>query len=424
MAKKDANSAGALSEQHTQILLKSTSRLLPINELNAQNREALCKTASIVVMQRNDQIKTENTHRWLMYLIDGSLTLYNGKEEVGTLNAKTPDSFRPLFEDKSFTSVKASALAKVARFGREQLDILTKEQQKNAINVVDVEVSELDNLLFDDMLADIQHNKVSLASFPESTAKILGSLKQKGGIPELAEFIQTDPGLATHVVLAANRAEGSSAEPIQTIRGAISRLGLEHTTVTITELLRANTMMPSSKIIEARFRRYINRTQLAAAICWVLARELQHLKPDVAMLSALTADIGELMVITYANQHAEQIADEETLANSISNLRSICSCWLLGTWDFSPEIIQVAETARLWYRNLPGEISYADLVTAALLIIQSEMPETERSSIPSADNLLLARRLQQAGIDILSPADIIKNATSRMMGATRLLKAG
>ena len=69
-------------------------------------------------------------------------------------------------------------------------------------------------------------------------------------------------------------------------------------------------------------------------------------------------------------------------------------------------------------------ISYTDLVTAALLIIQSEQPDTEKSSIPSADNLLLARRLQQAGIDIKAPGDIVREATNKLMGLQTLLKAG
>ncbi len=38
----------------------------------------------------------------------------------------------------------------------------------------------------------------------------------------------------------------------------------------------------------------------------MLAKELPHLKPEVAMLVALTVDVGELLILTYANQHAER----------------------------------------------------------------------------------------------------------------------
>lgn len=423
MFKSESSQSSQEYDENTTLLLTAAGGVAPVSELNAQNRAALCKTATVTHMQRNDQLKPENSHRWLMYLVEGSLTLYSGKDEIGTLNSRTPDALQPLFEDKSYQSVKTSSMAKIVRFGREQMDILLKEQQKNAISVVDVEVTELDNLLFDDIIQDIQVNKIALASFGESAARILSSLGNSAVIPELADVIQSDPGLAAHVVLTANRSEAAKSDKTQTIRGAISRLGVEATVQSVTDLLRSNTMIAANSVIEERFRRYVQRTALASAICHVLAKDLPHLKADVAVLVALTADIGELMVITYANKYADRFTDAEELTNCIANLRGVCSSWLLSTWDYPEEFIDASETARQWYRNRVGEISYADLVTAALLIIQSEMPDSEKSSIPSADNLLLARRLQQAGIDLKAPGSIVQEASNRLVSVQSLLKA-
>ena len=69
-----------------------------------------------------------------------------------------------------------------------------------------------------------------------------------------------------------------------------------------------------------------------------------------------------------------------------------------------------AINSRDWYRNHPGEITAADLHTSALLVIHGATPESEQSSIPNANNLLLARRLQQAGIDLTSPEKIMQAA--------------
>ena len=107
----------------------------------------------------------------------------------------------------------------------------------------------------------------------------------------------------------------------------------------------------------------------------------------------------------------------------MANLRTVLSSWLLSNWDFPEEFIDAANIARDWYRNHTGEINYTDLVTASLLIIQSEMPDGQPSSIPAADNLLLARRLQQAGIDLKAPAEIMRAATSKLVNVQSLLKA-
>ena len=417
-------SASGGSDENSALLQTAASAVSPVNELNAVNRAALCKTASMVHVQRNDQIKPDGAARWLMYLVEGNLTLLNGKDEVGALSARTSDALQPLFQDKGvYQSARTNTVAKIVKFGREQLDILLREQQKNAIHVVDVEVGELDNLVFDDIVADMRSNKIRLAHFSEASTKILSSYKSVGGIPELAEIIQSDPGLAAQIVNAANRVEAGTSESTSSFRGAISRLGVEATQTLMLDLLQSNTMVPASPVIEKRFRRYVQRTTLSAAIVQVLSKELHDLKPEVATLVALTADVGELMVLTYANKHADRFTDEHTLAGVIENLRTILSDWLLSVWDFPAEFIDASHTARDWYRNHSGEITYTDLLTAALLIIQSEMPDAEQNSIPSTDNLLLVRRLQQAGIDLKSPGDIVRAATGRLVTVQALMKA-
>ena len=425
--KSDSNpkASNASDNENSTLVLSAAGAVSPVSELNAINRAAICKTATVVHVQRNDQIKPENSHRWLMYLIEGSLTLYSGKEEVGVINARTPEALQPLFLDKgAYQSAGTSTVAKIVKFGREQLDILLREQQKNAINVTDVQVGELDNLVFDEIVSVMNNNSVTLASSTDAAAKILTSFNKVAGIPELAEVIQCDPGLAAHIVRSANRVDVGTTESTSSIRGAITRLGVEETQRCIGDLLQRNTLVPASAVIEKRVQRYVQRTTLSASIAQVLAKGLPHLKPEVAMLVALTADIGELLVLTHANSHAEHFSDEQQLAAVIENLRVIVSGWLMSAWDFPVEFVDACSTARDWYRNHNGEITYTDLVTAALLIIQSEMPDSEHSSIPNADNLLLARRLQQSGIDLTSPGDIVKAATTRLVSVQALLKAG
>ncbi len=425
MFKSDNNAAVSSDDENSILVLSAAGTVSPVSELNAINRAALCKSATVLHVQRNDQVKPEGANRWLMYLVEGTISLYNGKDEVGTLAANTSQALKPLFSDKNeYQLVKTSSVAKIVKFGREQLDILLREQQKNAIKVVDVPVGPLDNLVFDSVLAEIQSNKVTLASFSDTAKKILISHSQVGGIPELAEVIQSDPGLSAHIVHSANKTEGGAGDSITSIRGAISRLGVENTQRAIEALLRANTIVASNEVIERRFKRYIQRTALSTAIVQVLVKQVGELKPETATLVALLSDIGELMIITHANKMHEHFTEETQLVEVITNLRPILSSWLLSNWDFPAEFIDSADIARDWYRNHTGEISYTDLVTASLLIIQSEMPDGQPSSIPSANNLLLARRMQQAGIDIKAPADIMRDATSKLVNVQTLLKAG
>lgn len=412
-------------EEYAQVS-ETASKVLPINELNAANRAAICNSAQIAVMQRNDQLKPENSHRYLMFLIEGNVSMYNGKEEVGTLSAGSADSLKPLFSNKDdYQTLKSPGLAKIAKFGREQMDILLAEQQKNAVSVVDVHVSELDNLIFDEIRSKMDEKKLALASFSDSSSRILTSLAGNAGIPELAETIQTDPALSASIVRAAQRAEGAAGDSVQTIRGAISRLGVEATMEAITAQLKSNTVICKNPIVEDRFRRYIRRSLIAARLAIVITKDMPHLQQDEVVLNSMLADIGELAIITYANMHNDRITDAQEFTSCIDTLRTIVSQWILKQWNFPAAFIDSAVTSRDWYRNHQGEITMADVHTAALLVINSEMPESEQSSIPSANNLLLARRLQSAGIDLTSSAALMQAATGKAAAdPQQLRKAG
>lgn len=424
MAKSDTKSTAANADENGALVLAAASAVSPVNELNAVNRAALCRTATVVHVQRNDVVKPEGAHRWMMFLVEGSLSLYQGKEEVGTLAARSKEALTPMFEDKSaYQTARTNTVAKIVKFGREQLDILLREQQKNAIQVLDVEVGEVENLVFDDIIAAMAANDLKLGVLDSSASKILAALPGVAGIPDLAEIIQSDVGLAMYVVREANKIDAGNSDATTSIRGAISRMGVEATRRTIEEVLMNNTLSPANAALEKRMRRFSQRSTLCSALIHVLVRGVPDLKVETATLAALTADVGELMALTYANNHPERFDTESDISLMVEKLRTILSGWLMSTWDFAQPLQDASASARDWYRNHMGEINYADLVTGALLIIQSEVPDTVENSIPSADNLLLARRLQQAGIDLTNPGEILKAATSHMMSVQTLLKA-
>ncbi len=420
----DSNAALKLDPSDHDDIMQIAGKLALVSDLNESNRQALCRSASILHLQRNDQLKLDTVMRGLVYVIDGSVTTFNGKIEINTVTAGSKDANIPLAVDQAANhTIKSMAFAKLIRFGREQMEILLKEQERAATKVIEHQVGERDNIVFDAILNDMASNSVALSSFKETAAKIMQAIKTKNmGIPDLANIIQSDPGLTAHIVLAASRADGSNADPVQTIRGAITRLGVDTSVRMAMALPTKNALQSDNKVIAEYLKKFSNRATLAAAICQVLAHRIPYLKPDMALLAGLTADIGELLVIGYADKHQEQFTSAKDVHDTVESLREIVGSWLLKTWGFSPEFVEATYSSRDWYRNKTGDIEYADLVTAALLIIQSEFPDQIASSIPTSTSLLMTRRLQQVGIDLNEPKDILKEATEKLVSLQNLLK--
>ncbi len=400
--------------------------LHPISDLNESNRKVLSKSSSIMHLQRNDQLKLDTIFRSLVYVIEGSVTIFSGKSEVSTITAGSKEAKQPLTIDQTANQmIKTRTIAKLVRFSREQMDILLKEQEKTATHVLERQVSATDNLVFDEIIKDMKQNSVSLCSFTETAQKIMKSVQAKSlDIPDLARIIQSDPGLTAHIILAASRADGANKDPVQTIRGAITRLGVEPTIRMAMELPAQNALKSDNPIINEHLRKYQQRATLAAAISQVLAHKVPHLKPDMALLAGLTADIGELMAVSYAAKFQDHFKLPKQLNDTVGNLREFVGSWLLSSWGFSAEFVDATHTSRDWYRNQSGDIQYSDLVTAALLTIQKELPDGEISSIPDANSLLITRRLQQAGIDLNASREILQSAGQNLTNLQTLLKAG
>ena len=240
------------------------------------------------------------------------------------------------------------------------------------------------------------------------------------GIPELSLALAADPALTAHTMHEANKL--TTGETTQTMRGAITRLGVESVKQLAVKIPADQQWQAANPAIEQHMANYQRRAALTAAICKVFAKSVPHLTDERAHLIGRMADIGELLVIDHANKNPEVFTDADSLVETSRNLRVAVGSWLLGAWGFNENFIEAAESARDFYRNHTGDITYADLVTAALLTIESELPEGENTSVPSVVNLLLPRKLQQAGIDLQNPQLILEQAAAELVELQKILQ--
>lgn len=405
-------------------MMSLASRLSPISDLNEANRLTICKSATVVNLNRSTALAANKEHRWFTYLLEGQVEVRNVKDKDDTqlVEVNTSRALQPVL--KEFTqhhSIATKTTATLVRFGQELFDILLKEQQKNATKSHDVRVSEKDNVIFDSIVEAFEQRTVVLSCQDAISSKI-AALVNRGstGIPELSLAVAADPALTAHTMHEANKL--TAGETTQTMRGAITRLGVESVNQLAVKIPTEQSWKAANPAIEQHMASYQRRATLTAAICKVFAKSVPHLTDERAHLIGLMADIGELMVICHANKLADEFSDAESLQASSRNLREAVGSWLLGAWGFNENFIEAAESARDFYRNHTGEITYADLVTAALLTIESELPEEENKSVPSVVNLLLPRKLQQAGIDLQNTQLILEQAAAELNELQNLLQ--
>ena len=108
----DSNTAQKQDPAEHDDIVKATQHLSPISDLNAVNRQALSRSATVMHLQRNDQLKLDTVLRGLVYVVEGNVTVFNGKTEVVTIESGSKESAQPLSVDQAANqSIRAKTFA-------------------------------------------------------------------------------------------------------------------------------------------------------------------------------------------------------------------------------------------------------------------------------------------------------------------------
>jgi HD-like signal output (HDOD) protein len=184
--------------------------------------------------------------------------------------------------------------------------------------LIDKKGAELDRQRFR-MLEDIAAELSSDVLFPtsfESVAKIRKALQEADiSLQKVASVVALDPLVSSRVLALANSTmfnPGGAA--IQTIQGAIERVGLQNVRVAAlsvaTKGLLLSRDVASFRALGDRLWQHSLKTASAA---YVLAKRRSRLPPDEAMLAGMIHDIGAFYMIYRAMQYEELVLRPDSM---------------------------------------------------------------------------------------------------------------
>jgi HD-like signal output (HDOD) protein len=137
-----------------------------------------------------------------------------------------------------------------------------------------------------------------------------------------------------------------------------------------------------------------------AAISRILAKKTRLVSPDLAMLAGLIHGIGVLVIDDFLLQHHDLMLDHLEIDHAIQVLRPEISGLLLRKWNFSDDLILVAEECGEWSRDKKGPADLCDLVLVANYL--GLMKNDRNHSLPHVDSMPAIGKLA------ITPEDSIK----------------
>ena len=221
-----------------------------------------------------------------------------------------------------------------------------------------------------DIRRDLAADKLVWPSIPAVVQKIRQVMKDPdASVDDIAKAVSVDPALATRVVRFANSAIYGSVRSCRDLREAIVRLGsdaLEHTVMLF--VVGQVFSVGKRRLIQPYLVELWRHSTEVAAICDLLARDIDGLKPEVAALAGLIHDIGGLPVLVRAEKVPKLLSRRGITASLVRVLHTEVGAVMLDAWELPEELIYAVSTHEKVNTDADAPVNYADLVTLANVI--------------------------------------------------------
>ena len=229
----------------------------------------------------------------------------------------------------------------------------------------------LDEATLKKVYQDITQGDVFLPVLPELAITMRKALNDPSvTITKLADEIKKDPAIAGRLVQVANSAYYARAVSVDTLAGAVSRLGLNKTYNLAMAITAANLFETKNQHIKEKMQQANTQSIHLSALSCAIASELSGFDSDKALLHGLFAVIGEIPVLVYSDENPELFPTDEALDIAVSSLRASIGEWVLSTWNFDQSFLDTAKNIDSLDRPVET-IDYPEIVAVAALITQS-----------------------------------------------------
>jgi HD-like signal output (HDOD) protein len=400
--------------------------LIPLRELTAEALEALAREAEIEEYPLRSVIFRKGSQDpWVRYLLSGSVLLT--EREQGDLNltgtGDTGAVADPLgFQQPHTQSAISRTAVRVLRVPRERVAQLLRDARLPEYDVAEVDEAQegVGIRLFYQLFQDLQDDKLQLPSMPDIAVRVRAAVQEEDvSAPDLAKIIQNDPVVAARVIQAANSALYAGQKPVDSLTGAILRLGLRTTREVVTAVTMREVFKASSPLVNKRMVELWMHSSLVAATASVLAGKLRGLSAERGLLAGLVHDIGVVPMLAHAGSYPELARDPALLEATIAEFRGQVGALILRRWNFPEDLVEVPVEAENWMREHAGAPDYADLMIVAQLQILAGGGAS--AALPRLTEVPAYEKLGLAALGISDAAPILDEAREEIASVQGML---
>lgn len=223
--------------------------------------------------------------------------------------------------------------------------------------------------LLDQILEAIESDNLVLPTLPDVAIKIQDLIDDPNvSADQIVLVLSSDPFISAQLIKSANSAIFADKQPVENVRGAVSRLGYRQLRNLVMTITMNKMFYAKNPIINKHMKAVWQHSREVAAVSYVLALRQTHLSPDQAMLAGLVHDIGVLPLCLHIEKSHVRI-EEDALDELIRKCRNTIGTKLLQKWNFPHDLVAVVEEHENLYRDSSDMLraDYTDIISIANL---------------------------------------------------------
>jgi HD-like signal output (HDOD) protein len=231
---------------------------------------------------------------------------------------------------------------------------------------------------------------LELPSYPEVAMRVQRILSDpNASASRVVKVIGSDPMLASRVVNMANSAAmNRSDNPATDLQEAVARVGFDALRsaaigFAMTQLRKATAFRDIEKPLTVLWQHSV----ACAAMCYVLAKKLRRVAPDMAMLAGLVSDVGKIYILTKAGQYPALFADQSTYQDVVREWHPQVARSVLENWSMPEEIVEAVGGFEEAAEDHSARSPLTDIISVAVTLVE----------LRDSPDLLSARLAQHRG---------------------------
>lgn len=229
--------------------------------------------------------------------------------------------------------------------------------------------TNIEAIFLEQLYGSLRENTLILPTLPEMALHIRDLAEdERTTISDISRAINKDPALAARVVQLANSPAFRTRTPFNSVDAAVLRLGTSMIKNIVTGMVMEQLFQSTSEVTDQMLRIYWGHAMEVAEKAMGLAVEHRHLHLDQAMLAGLVHDIGVLPILSLAEEYPILLENQAMLKRLIQKAHSQVGTAILAHWNFSDELITVAQEHENLAYTQDGACDYAELIIVADLI--------------------------------------------------------